>query len=254
MDKIILGNWKSNPSTIQAAIKLAEGVDGVVFRTDHPPIVAVAPPNIFLWAVKEVMEGVALAAQDVFWEDVGAYTGAISWRQLRAMGVTYVIIGHSERRNYFTETDAMCNRKIRAVLHADMAPVLCVGEPMRRGKTERWIKGFVKKQLISSLSGITEMKQQHKLIVAYEPVWAIGNENSDTPEDAVEMILYIKEVLVTLGLSNDILTLYGGSVNSLNIEQFLFHECIGGALVGGASLKLGEFRKIIEKTAQLEKL
>lgn len=248
MRKVIIGNWKCNPGTVQAAIALAEGTDGIVFRAEDPPIVAIAPPHLYLDAVRETIEDSVLAAQDTSWEDVGPHTGSVAPRQLRALGVKYVIVGHSERRAAHNETNEMCNEKIKAVLKAGMTPVLCVGELTRKGKTKRFVREFVKKQLTEGLKGVAKIKQKG-VIIAYEPIWAIGNGKADTPADAAEMICFIKEVISKIGLPKTTPVLYGGSVNEGNAEELFSYEEIDGALVGTASLKIGELRYVIEAAA-----
>jgi triosephosphate isomerase len=250
MKKIIICNWKANPATVQTAVKLAEGVDGAIFRTDDAGPVVVAPPHVFLDAVGETLEDAMLGAQDAFWGGLGAYTGATSWKHLRSLGVKYVILGHSERRAYFKEENEDINKRIKAVLLSGMTAVLCVGEPDRTKRTKRWIRAYVKKQVVEALVGVPK-KHANKLIVAYEPVWAIGKKKGDTPEDADEMAFFIKEVLSSAGYGNDVRVLYGGSVNKSNAKGFLLQKHIDGALVGGASLRLGEFRKIIEIASKI---
>jgi len=213
--------------------------------------IVVCPPFTHLEKVKNSLSSkIKLGAQNCFWENRGAYTGEISPKMLKNLGVEYVIIGHSERRRYLDETDEMINKKILAALKAGLKVVLCVGEDLairRRGK--KAVENFIEKQLEKDLRGLSKVKsQKSKVIVAYEPVWAISTSksgHSDTPEDALEMIKYIKKILKAKNLKLKAKIIYGGSVDSKNIADFLKYKEIDGALVGGASLKPKEVRKIM---------
>jgi triosephosphate isomerase (TIM) len=230
MGKLIVANWKMNPATEAEAVLLAKEVDleGAV----------ICPPFAFVASVGDVLKRAKLGAQDVFWEGSGAYTGEVSAHELKSVGVEYVIVGHSERRA-FGETDEVVNKKVRAVLGEGLVPILCVGESREvRDKGIETAKEFIRDQLGACLVGVST-----GAVVAYEPIWAISTSRAgepETPEDAAEMISFIKEQAF------GVCTLYGGSVNAENAAGFLSQEAIGGALVGGASLKPGEFTKIIE--------
>jgi len=241
--KLLIANWKLNPETSWAAIRLAKAVDkkGVV----------ICPPFIFLTEIKKVLKRAALGAQDVFWEEKGAYTGEVSAAALRDLGVKYVIIGHSERRRWLRETDEMINKKVRAALGAGLKAILCVGEPLSvRRQGLATAKKFVKNQLKKDLKSISmsHVADRLSLIIAYEPVWAIGTGRADKPEETVEMAKFIKSQLPATGYRLPVL--YGGSVNSLNARNFLQYKDINGALVGGASLNAKEFGKIIAQCAK----
>jgi triosephosphate isomerase len=237
--KLIIANWKMNPKRQPAAIKLARLTDlrGVV----------IAPPMLFLALVGRILRKAELAAQDVFWEEAGAFTGAVSPTEEKSIGVSYVIVGHSERRKFFDETDKLVNKKLKAVLRNKLKAVLCVGEPWsvrKRGFTAA--KNFVKKQLQSDLKGIRSSIINHRsLIIAYEPVWAIGTRRNDSPEDAAEMANFIKKLLV-VSYKLKVKVLYGGSVTLKNIRDFAHQSDLDGFLIGGASLKAMQFRKIVE--------
>ena len=219
-----MANWKLNPTSEVEAIKLAKAED---FKN-----VIIAPPFPFLKSVGGFIRNADLGAQDVFWKEEGAYTGEVSASQLKSLGVNYVIIGHFERRA-LGETDEIVNKKIKAALQAGLKIILCVGENWSiRRKGLAAAKKFVKNQLQKDLGGIKN------LIVAYEPVWAIGTGKSDKPSETVEMVKFIKKIL-------NAKVLYGGSVNSKNAKSFLDKKEISGALVGGASLNAKEFKKII---------
>ncbi|MBI5079332.1 triose-phosphate isomerase [Candidatus Wolfebacteria bacterium] len=257
MKKIIIFNWKSNPANAASALKLARLTEKIIPKKDAPEIV-IMPPFVYLNELKnlktEKLKNLKFGAQNVFWENPpaggGSYTGEISAKMLKNLGVEYAIVGHSERRRYLGETDEMINKKVLAALKAGLKAVLCVGEDLsvrRRGK--KAVENYIKKQLEKDLKGIHNSLFiiPNSLIVAYEPVWAIGAKHSDTPQDAVEIIKFIKQFLITNYKLPITKVLYGGSVDSKNIAKFLEHPEIDGALVGHASLKAGEARKIIKE-------
>lgn len=241
--KLIIANWKSNPTSVKEAVKLAKAEDEMN--------VIIAPPFPFLESVGNVINRASLGAQDIFWEDVGSYTGEVSWRHLKNLKVKYVIIGHSERRKNLKETDEMINLKLKAVLQAGLKAVLCVGESaVVRKKGIKEAKKFVKKQLTKDLESLKTINYKLKtnLIIAYEPVWAISTEKGgkpDTPRDAVEMVEFIKEILHSKFRIPNSKVLYGGSVNAKNANEFLREKAVDGALVGGTSLHPLEFHKVI---------
>ena len=240
--KLIVANWKSNPNDLASAVKLAKAID--------EKNVVIAPPFPFLPAVYKQLKKSALGAQDLFWAD-GPYTGEVSAEDLKILKVKYVIIGHSERRKNLKETDEMINLKLGAALKSGLKAVLCVGESVAtRKKGIKEAKKFVKKQLVADLKSLktNSYKLQTNLIVAYEPIWAISTEKGskpDTPEDAVEMIKFIKGILYSKFHILNPKVLYGGSVTTKNARSFLERKEINGALVGGASLLPLEFRKVI---------
>ncbi|MFQ6618889.1 MAG: triose-phosphate isomerase, partial [Fidelibacterota bacterium] len=185
-----------------------------------------------------------VGAQDVFWEEEGAYTGEISVRMLSSAGCSYVIVGHSERRKYFGETDEIVNSKLKSVLEGGLKPVMCIGEMLderRSGKTFKVIEN----QLKTGISGLSVDKLP-MLTVAYEPVWAIGTGVNASPEQIGEAHGFIRELLVDEFNIKDVRILYGGSVNADNAEQILMVNHVNGALIGGASLKIDVFSEIIE--------
>ncbi len=208
--------------------------------------VVLAPPFPFLEGVKREIISAKLGAQNVSWESEGAYTGEVSAGQLKSMKVEYVIVGHSERRRLLGETDEMINKKVRAVFEAGLRPIVCVGElaEIRKRGIEA-AKKLVEQQLTQDFEGIGnwELKIEN-LAVAYEPLWAIGTGNADTPAEAAAMANFIKLFLAShFSLSTRVL--YGGSVNATNAAQFFKEVEIDGALVGGASIDPVEFAKII---------
>lgn len=242
---MLAGNWKMHTTRAEAealATGIRAGVDGLAGRE-----VLIAPPFPFLESVARVLagSGVRLAAQNMHWEGKGAYTGEVSADMLRDVGCSHVILGHSERRQFFGETDETVNRKLLAALAAGMTPILCVGEtlPQREaGQTLAWIEVQVR----GALQGVDPVAIGRSLI-AYEPVWAIGTGRVATPEQAQEVHASIRETLEKLGgktAAAECRILYGGSVKADNIDELMRKEDIDGALVGGASLQVESFVRI----------
>lgn len=241
--KIIIANWKMNPQNSEQAASLFKKIVLGVKKSRKSKVV-VAPPFVFLPALQKI-GGLDLAAQDVFWKDEGAYTGEISPKMLKNVGVSYVIVGHSERREFLGETDEMINRKVKAALSAGLKTVLCVGE---RNRDEPDFQNFVKDELRSDLEGVSQRFAKN-LIIAYEPLWAIGTGNAAEPDDIFEMATYIRRnIFDILGKKAAYETpiLYGGSVDRKNAEAFLRARGVGGLLVGGASLLSKEFIDIVK--------
>ncbi len=242
MKKLIAANWKMNVPDMRRwrSLRIPRGVE-----------VVICPPFSFLSDVRCQMSDVKLGAQDVFWENKGAYTGEVSPAMLKNLGVKYVIIGHSERRQYLKETDEMINKKVSAALKAGLKVILCVGENLAtRKRGLETAKNFVKNQLQNDLKGMTKnyKLKARSLIIAYEPVWAISTSGTGkicSPTDALEMVKFIKFILHSKFYILNSRVLYGGSVDSKNISDFVKYEDIDGALVGASSLKAEEFKKII---------
>ncbi|MDP2648081.1 MAG: triose-phosphate isomerase [Candidatus Yanofskybacteria bacterium] len=240
MRKLLIANWKANPDTAIRALALARKIHAGIPLPSGVDVV-IAPPFPFLQIVGGALRRAKLGAQDLFWEDLGPYTGEVSWRQLKSLGVEYAIIGHSERRALVGETDEMINKKVRAALEAGITPVLCVGEPKEVRKSgiaavKRYVAAQIEKDLANTRMG--------EIVIAYEPIWAIGTGTPDSPRSAAEMIHYIKE-RVPQGMRKQLRVLYGGSCTAANADIFLKEPEIDGALVGGASLNPREFIKII---------
>ncbi len=242
----IAGNWKmykTETEAVSAAARLVELVSDV---TDVE--VMIAPPFTALSAVRDVIRNsvVALGAQDVFWEQEGAYTGEISPDMLRSAGCSHVIIGHSERRRYFGETDEIVSRKIRAVHKAGLVPVMCVGET----ETERDAKktfSVLDKQVTNGLKDCSR-DDLNRLVIAYEPVWAIGTGKTASREQAQEVHAFIRALIekkIGNGLAKSVRIQYGGSVKPENIAGLMQMPDIDGALVGGASLDAESFSRIV---------
>jgi triosephosphate isomerase len=247
MNKLLVANWKLNPEKLSVAVKLAKAID--------KKCVVICPPFPFLAAVGKVLKYAKLGAQDVFWEDKGAYTGEVSPMMLKDLGVKYVIIGHSERRRWLQETDEMIGKKVAAVLRVGLKVILCVGEPWSiRKKGLAAAKSFVRKQLKEDLRGLPlgTRRQASDVTIAYEPVWAIGTGRSDKPAETVEMAKFIKQFLHSTFYILNSRILYGGSVDSKNVGNFIKYREVDGALVGGASLKADEFKEIINISAEYD--
>ncbi len=243
---LIVGNWKLNPVTVADAVALG----GAVARTQKnttEALAAVAPPFPYLLEVSKKIKKsvVALAAQDVHYEVMGAATGEVSVLQLRDLGATYVIIGHSERRA-LGESDEDVHRKVTTVLKHKLTPIVCVGERERDEQGNFFT--FVELQL-RSLAEVLSVTQIKKVIIAYEPIWAIGTGNTATPDDVKEMQLFIESVLTKLydrATAKKVRLLYGGSVKPHNAAELHATGDMGGFLVGGASLKAEDFDAIIK--------
>ncbi|MCC5910296.1 MAG: triose-phosphate isomerase [Clostridiaceae bacterium] len=242
---IIAGNWKMN-NTIEDAVKLANELKEEANKTDVK--VVICCPFTVLADVRKAVEGskIKLGAQNMHWEDNGAYTGEISADMLTEQGVEYVIIGHSERRQYFNETDETVNKKIKKALEKDLIPILCVGETLEE-KESNTTNEIVKRQTVKAFEGV-EAEDAKKIVIAYEPIWAIGTGKTASPEDANDVIAYIRNVVketYSEEVSEVVAIQYGGSVKAANATEIMNQEDIDGALVGGASLKAEEFSAII---------
>ena len=244
---IMAGNWKMHMLVAEAESlvrNLISGLDG----TEKVDIV-VAPPFPSLYPVARLLEGspIALAAQNLHWEASGGYTGEVSAKMLHDVGCKYVIIGHSERRQYFGETDETVNRRLRAALSEGLDPILCVGEVLEERKSGRtW--DVVGRQIRQALEGISRSDAE-KLIVAYEPVWAIGTGETATPDQAQEVHAQIRAQIGELygeALAEGLRIQYGGSVKPDNIQGLMGQPDVDGALVGGASLKAESFLGIVK--------
>lgn len=247
MKKLIIFNWKMNPSRYVEAENLVKSVILLTKKSKKSEMV-ICPPFTWLTDLShKYFKDISFGAQNIFWEEKGAYTGEISAVMLKNSKVKYVIIGHSERRRYLGETDEMINKKVLTALQAGLKVVLCVGEDIktrRRGK--KTVMSFIKKQLEKDLKRTKNYELKTKnLIVAYEPIWAIGTGKPCHPEDALEITRFIKKILNSKFQILNSRVSYGGSVNGKNIASFLKYKEIDGALVGGASLKTKQFKGII---------
>jgi triosephosphate isomerase (TIM) len=245
---MVAGNWKMNTS-LSEAVGLAKSVkEGSADITNGD--IVLAPPFTALHSVYEAIKGsqVMLASQNMFYEDKGAYTGEVSPLMIKDIGCTYAIIGHSERRKYFGETDDTVNLKLKKSLTVGLKPIVCVGETdaeREKGVTEFVVGIQVKK----ALSGVAKLDN---IVIAYEPVWAIGTGKNATPVEAEEVHGFIRNVLADIygDVSKDVRILYGGSVTADNMGDLIGMKDIDGALVGGAALKSDGFIGIIRKASE----
>ncbi|MDD2216801.1 MAG: triose-phosphate isomerase [Eubacteriales bacterium] len=241
----IAGNWKMYKTTKQAR-QFAEKFKEIYVKNDIK--VAICAPYTHLAILKDAFEGtgVAVAAQNMHFESEGAFTGEISAAMLKDLGVEYCIIGHSERRQYFAETDQSVNKKLHKAFETGILPIMCIGETLEEREAGQE-KEIVKRQLSEGLAGISG-EYMKELTVAYEPVWAIGTGRTATPEQANEMCGFIRDVIEELyddGVACDVVIQYGGSVKPGNATEIMSMEEIDGALVGGASLNPSDFLEIV---------
>ena len=243
---IIAGNWKMNLTPSEAKELIGALIPLVA---DAECEVVICPPFVDLPIAVELTKGtnIAVGAQNIHWAEKGAYTGEISAAMLKCIGVRYAIVGHSERRQYFGETDATVNRRAKAAVAAGITPILCVGESLAEreaGETE----AVVSKQAEAALSGIAA-EDVKKLVIAYEPIWAIGTGKTATKEQANETIACIRKTVERLycpGTADAVRIQYGGSMNPKNASELMAMPEIDGGLIGGASLKAEDFAKVVK--------
>jgi len=242
----ISGNWKMF-KTCSEAVEAASTLSKIVQSVSDVDIM-IAPPFTALSPVSEAIKGspVKLAAQNIYWEEEGAYTGEISAKMILSAGCSHVIIGHSERRQYFGETDETVNKKIRAAIDNGLVPVMCVGETEKERDEDKTFS-VLDKQVKKGLEGFL-LEDLGSLIIAYEPVWAIGTGKTATTDQAQDVHNYIRSMIrddFGPALSEGMRILYGGSVKPANIKELMAMPDIDGALVGGASLDPDTFGKIV---------
>lgn len=249
----IAGNWKMNKN-IDEAEKLVRALKEKVKSVDNVEI-GVCPTSLCLAKVKEILidSNIKTGAQNIYWEDSGAFTGEISAKMLADMGVEYTIVGHSERRQYFDENDQDVNRKVKSAFENGIKPIICVGETLSERKAEE-TEDKVKFQVRAALAGLTD-EQVEQAVIAYEPIWAIGTGETASAEEANRVIGVIRESIRRdfSEAADKIRIQYGGSVKPHNVEEIMAQEEIDGALVGGASLSADSFAEIITKTSKLYK-
>ena len=249
---IIAGNWKLNKTSLEA-IELVNALKRELVDIYAVDIV-VCPPFTALLDVKETLleSNIALGAQNVFWEDSGAFTGEISAPMLKAIEVQYVIIGHSERRQFFGETNETVNKRLKAALKHKLIPIVCVGENLQEREANKTFD-VVRNHVQGSLAGLS--KDEIKgLVIAYEPVWAIGTGKTATSQQAQEVHKYIRgllEKMVGHEAAQAVRIQYGGSVKPENPAELMGQEDIDGALVGGASLKADSFAAIVKNSVSV---
>lgn len=243
---IIAGNWKMH-KTIGQAEELAAGL-AQDLRDYTWAEVVLCPPATSISTVAAAIAGteIGLGAQNLYWEEEGAYTGEISPLMLQDLGCTYVIIGHSERRGYFHETDEDVAKKVRAALDHNLCPIVCVGETLEQ-REENKVEAVIGTQVKAALSKVSP-QEAGKVVIAYEPIWAIGTGRSSSAEDAQAVIGFIRKTAAEVLGENEAAQIriqYGGSVKPENINQYMAQPDIDGALVGGASLSVEQFSKLL---------
>jgi triosephosphate isomerase len=248
-ETLIAGNWKMF-KTVQETVFYIKELRGLVHHV-HDVRVAIAPPFTSVHAAAEAARNtnIEIAAQDVFWEREGAFTGEVSATMIREAGASYVIIGHSERRTHFGETDLHVNRKLLATLAADLIPIVCIGETLEQREANQTLD-VLDQQVRQGFDNVTA-EQVEGLVIAYEPVWAIGTGRNATPEQAQEAHAHIRTRLrqwFGAQAAERCHILYGGSVKPDNIESLIAQPDVDGALVGGASLDVRAFTEIVQKS------
>ncbi|MDD3655615.1 MAG: triose-phosphate isomerase [Atribacterota bacterium] len=244
---LIIGNWKMN-KTVTESIALIKELIGFVKDYQEAEVV-ICPPFTSLWTARELIQdtNIILGAQNVYFQNEGAYTGEISARMLQNIGCSYVILGHSERREYFQESSLEVARKVEQVLNFGIKPIICVGEKLAERETGK--AQDVVREEIEAIFAILKSEEAINIVFAYEPIWAIGTGKSATPQDASEMIQYIRTLLdnkYSKIIAQQIRILYGGSVNPENIKPLMAEFEIDGALVGGASLQAQTFSRLVK--------
>ena len=243
--KVIAGNWKMNMLPNEA-IEFIDKLTPLVKDTENEVILCVPYTDLFYALLTAQNTNIKIGAQNMHFEESGAYTGEVSGKMLKSIGVEYVIIGHSERRQYFNETDETVNKKVKTAFKHELKPIVCVGETLEQreaGKAEEIITNQTEK----ALEGLTD-EQVQNTIIAYEPIWAIGTGKTATSEDANNAIKAIRDKICQIygqNVGKSIIIQYGGSVKSANCKELFTTSDIDGGLVGGASLDPEEFAKII---------
>jgi len=242
--KIIAGNWKMNKMPNEA-ISFIEELTPLVEGAKAEAVICVPFTDLFYSLMHTQGTNIKVGAQNCHFEEKGAYTGEVSPQMLKSIGVEYVIIGHSERREYFNDTDETVNKKLKAALEVGLTPIVCVGESLEQRESGK-AKEIVTTQIRLALEGVSN-EQLEKIAIAYEPIWAIGTGKTATKEDANETIKWIREEIKnTYGdVAENVVIQYGGSVKSSNAKELFEMSDIDGGLVGGASLDAEEFAKIV---------
>ena len=243
--KVIAGNWKMNmlPNEAMAFI---EQLTPLVKDTKHEVILCVPYTDLFYSLLTAQGTNIKISAQNMHWEEKGAYTGEVSGKMLKSIQVEYVIIGHSERRQYFAETDETVNKKIKAALQNELKPIVCVGETLEQREAGE-AQNIIRTQTKLALAGLSKQQMQN-VMIAYEPIWAIGTGKTATSNDANEVIKAIRKQISELygeEVAQNTIILYGGSVKPENSKELFSTSDIDGGLVGGASLNVEDFEKII---------
>jgi triosephosphate isomerase len=243
---LLAGNWKMN-KTVSEAINFAKVLKNSVTDITNVDIL-ICPPFTALYAVSNEIKdsNINMGAQNIFWESKGAFTGEISPLMINDVDCSYTLIGHSERRQYFGETNETVNKKIKIALEIGLIPILCVGESLQE-REDNVTFNIIEKQVKEGLTGLS-VEQATSLVIAYEPIWAIGTGKTATPEQAQEVHSFIRKVYKNIykNAADKIRILYGGSVNLSNVSELMKQSDIDGGLVGGASLEVESFTKLIK--------
>ncbi|OEG70855.1 triose-phosphate isomerase [Candidatus Endomicrobiellum trichonymphae] len=243
---LMAGNWKMN-KTVSESVSIIKALKGTVDGVSDVEIL-ICPAFTALYEVNNEIKGsnINLGAQNLFWEAKGAFTGEISTAMIRDAGCSYVIVGHSERRQYFGETDKTVNKKTKAALAADITPIVCVGETLKERENNVTFS-VIEKQVRDGLADIT-LQQASLTVIAYEPVWAIGTGKTATPDQAQEVHSFIRKIYAQMykESAEKVRILYGGSVNPGNVSDLMKKSDIDGGLVGGASLEAESFTKLVK--------
>ena len=243
--KVIAGNWKMNMLPGEA-IEFITELTPLVKDSKNEVILCVPYTDLFYALLTAQGTNIKIGAQNMHFEEKGAYTGEVSGKMLKSINVEYVIIGHSERRQYFNETDETVNKKIKAVFANGLKPIVCVGETLEQREVGKTVE-IITKQTELALEGLTN-EQVKNTIIAYEPIWAIGTGKTATSEDANNSIKEIRNKIADIygkDVAEEVIIQYGGSVKSTNAKELFEMSDIDGGLVGGASLKAEEFSKIV---------
>lgn len=251
---LMAGNWKMNKTMSEAIVLTQQLCNQYNRKWDNVDIV-VCPPAIDIKSVYTVIDfdktKIAVGAQNVHWEESGAFTGEISIPMIKEAGCEFCIVGHSERREMFNETDTSVNLKVKALIEADIAPIVCVGESLSMRDSGDYV-GFIVAQVRAALAGLDEADMK-KVVIAYEPIWAIGTGRTATPEQAEEVCAAIRATIADMfskGVADACRVLYGGSMNVGNVESLLAQPDIDGGLIGGAALQSDSFRQLIEAASE----
>lgn len=251
---LMAGNWKMNKTMYEAIVLTQQLCNQYNRKWDNVDIV-VCPPAIDIKSVYTVIDfdktKIAVGAQNVHWEESGAFTGEISIPMIKEAGCEFCIVGHSERREMFNETDTSVNLKVKALIEADIAPIVCVGESLSMRDSGDYV-GFIVAQVRAALAGLDEADMK-KVVIAYEPIWAIGTGRTATPEQAEEVCAAIRATIADMfgkGVADACRVLYGGSMNVGNVESLLAQPDIDGGLIGGAALQSDSFRQLIEAASE----
>ena len=251
---LMAGNWKMNKTMSEAIVLTQQLCNQYNRKWDNVDIV-VCPPAIDIKSVYTVIDfdktKIAVGAQNVHWEESGAFTGEISIPMIKEAGCEFCIVGHSERREMFNETDTSVNLKVKALIEADIAPIVCVGESLSMRDSGDYV-AFIVAQVRAALAGLDEADMK-KVVIAYEPIWAIGTGRTATPEQAEEVCAAIRATIADMfgkGVADACRVLYGGSMNVGSVESLLAQPDIDGGLIGGAALQSDSFRQLIEAASE----